>query len=117
MATAGSPRRNAKFNVQILSIKFFEKEFIAKWSDKSADELKAEQDKRADALEELSKEKAAAKADIEAKKEEYAKKPLKLGKAEAEYKEKQKEFFKKEKNTQKSMNLLKEIEEGKRAEL
>jgi len=73
-----------------------EKEFIEKWSDKSADEVKEEMDKRADDLKALRKEKAAAEADFKAK---------------------QKEFTKKEKNSQKSVNLLKDMVKGKKAEL
>merc|ERR1712130_528979 len=69
-----------------------EKEFIAKWADKSAAEVKAEIDKRNGDLKEVRKDK---------------------GKAGTELKDKIKEFTKKEKNMQKSLNILKDMEKSK----
>jgi len=74
-----------------------EKEFIEKWKDKSAAEVKEEMDKRNADLKQVRKDKSAAEADLKAK---------------------IKEFTKKEKNMQKSLNLLKDMEkEKKKAEL
>jgi hypothetical protein len=70
-----------------------EKEFIAKWADKSAAEVKSEIDKRNGDLKEVRKDK---------------------GKAETELKDKIKEFNKKEKNMQKSLNILKDMEKSKK---
>jgi len=70
-----------------------EKEFIAKWSDKSAAEVKEELDKRTADLKQVRKDKSAA---------------------EAEMKQKIKDFTKKEKNMQKSLNLLKDMEKSKK---
>merc|ERR1712118_28008 len=61
-----------------------EKEFIEKWKDKSAAEVKEEMDKRNADLKQVRKDKSAAEADLKAK---------------------IKEFTKKEKNMQKSLNL------------
>jgi hypothetical protein len=72
-----------------------EKEFIAKWSDKSAAEVKEELDKRNADLKAVRKEKSDA---------------------ETELKTKIKEFTKKEKNMQKSLNLLKDMEKAKKKE-
>merc|ERR1719327_1628887 len=70
-----------------------EKEFIGKWSDKSAAEVKEELDKRQADLKQVRKDKAAAEAELKAK---------------------IKEFGKKEKNMQKSLNLLKDMEKSKK---
>merc|ERR1712216_134895 len=70
-----------------------EKEFIGKWSEKSAAEVKEELDKRNADLKQVRKDKSAA---------------------ETELKNKIKEFSKKEKNMQKSLNLLKDMEKGKK---
>jgi len=70
-----------------------EKEFIGKWTEKSAAEVKEELDKRTADLKQVRKDKAAA---------------------EAEMKQKIKEFSKKEKNMQKSMNILKDMEKSKK---
>merc|ERR1712118_141958 len=70
-----------------------EKVFIGKWSDKSAAEVKEELDKRQADLKQVRKDKAAAEAELKAK---------------------NKEFGKKEKNMQKSLNLLKDMEKSKK---